>query len=329
LACAVLADGHDFSFSARPDQLIRSADRIKSFARGIFSVVNKCPSKNLERAEHFWNGQGRIIQPFDKFMKSNRLSMFTAFVALAAMFCLNSTAQAQATRTWVSGVGDDANPCSRTAPGKTFAGAISKTAAHGEIDALDPGGFGSVTITKSITIDGGGNLASDLNSGVNGIVVNAGASDVVTLRNIGINGAGTGLDGVKILAGKVVRLENCVIFGGSSGGLYHGVDFIPNTANAQLVVDHCRIYDFGGGAGIYASPTGTNATIVVENSSIEQCGTGIEAAAGTVTLSKSTVADNSGAGLMPTNSGSILTYHNNRIFNNNPDGNATGSLPLR
>jgi hypothetical protein len=65
-------------------------------------------------------------------------------------------AQAQATRTWVSGVGDDANPCSRTAPCKTFAGAISKTAPCGEISVLDPGGFGAVTITKSITINGTG-----------------------------------------------------------------------------------------------------------------------------------------------------------------------------
>src|SRR3989440_11782730 len=96
---------------------------------------------------------------------------------------------AQATRTWVSGVGDDANPCSRTAPCKTFAGAISKTAAGGEIDALDPGGFGALTITKSITIDGGGGqVASVLVAGTNGIVVSAGANDVVTLRNIRING---------------------------------------------------------------------------------------------------------------------------------------------
>ena len=72
--------------------------------------------------------------------------------ALAPLFC-DSTAQAQASRIWVSGVGDDANPCSRTAPCTTFAGAISKTAANGIINCLDPGGFGEVTITKSITID--------------------------------------------------------------------------------------------------------------------------------------------------------------------------------
>src|SRR5712671_2311110 len=104
---------------------------------------------------------------------------------------------AQASRTWVSGVGDDANPCSRTAPCKTFAGAISKTAAGGEIDALDPAGFGAVTITKAITIDGGGGqVASVLVSGTNGIVVAAGAADVVTLRNLRFNGIGTGLNGI-------------------------------------------------------------------------------------------------------------------------------------
>src|SRR5882672_8123164 len=118
-----------------------------------------------------------------------------------------SLASAQASRTWVSGVGNDADPCSRTAPCKTFAGAISKTAPGGEIDALDPGGYGAVTITKAITIDGGGGqVASVLVSGTNAIVVQAGANDVVTLRNIRINGivgspSGAGLNGIRFLSG--------------------------------------------------------------------------------------------------------------------------------
>src|SRR6185436_5932221 len=104
------------------------------------------------------------------------------------MFAFASLAQAQASRTWVSGVGDDANPCSRTAPCKTWAGAISKTAACGEIDALDPGGFGAVTITKSITLDGTGTFASILSSLVSGIIINVGATtDVVTIRGLSIN----------------------------------------------------------------------------------------------------------------------------------------------
>src|SRR6478672_13497896 len=120
------------------------------------------------------------------------LTIATFMVAFASM------AQAQASRTWVSGVGDDANPCSRTAPCKTFAGAISKTAACGEIDALDPAGFGAVTITKSITLDGTGTFASILASLTNGIIVNAAATDVITIRGLSINGFCNGISGIKI-----------------------------------------------------------------------------------------------------------------------------------
>src|SRR3982750_4020467 len=117
-------------------------------------------------------------------------------------------AHAQATRTWVSGVGDDANPCSRTAPCKTFAGAISKTAIAGEIDCLDPGGFGTVTITKSITIDCGPyTMGGVLSSLTNGFLVN-GAGAVVTLRGITIdNASSTAGDGVRILQAAAGNLE--------------------------------------------------------------------------------------------------------------------------
>src|ERR1043166_4308909 len=142
------------------------------------------------------------------------LAIATFLIAFA------SIAQAQASRTWVSGVGDDANPCSRTAPCKTFAGAISKTAAGGEIDALDPAGYGAVTITKGITIDGGGGqVASVLVSGTNGIVVQAGPSDTVILRNLRINGIGTGINGIRFLAGKALSVESCDIFGFTTNGI--------------------------------------------------------------------------------------------------------------
>src|SRR5947208_15397 len=131
--------------------------------------------------------------------KKRRLQMnkfrFTINALAIAIFtfAFASMAQAQATRTWVSGVGDDANPCSRTAPCKTFAGAISKTATGGEIDALDPGGFGAVTITKSITLDGttGAGFASILTSGTNGVIVNVTtnpSTSVVILRHLYITG---------------------------------------------------------------------------------------------------------------------------------------------
>ena len=147
------------------------------------------------------------------------MSKFTIKVLALAifMFASVSIAQAQASRTWVSGVGDDANPCSRTAPCKTWAGAISKTAACGEIDALDPGGFGAVTITKSITLDGTGTMASILASLVNGITINAGVNDVVTIRGISINGNCNGINGINILSAKTVNVEDCVIFRFNTG----------------------------------------------------------------------------------------------------------------
>jgi hypothetical protein len=132
-------------------------------------------------------------------------------------------AHAQATRTWVSGVGDDANPCSRTAPCKTWPGAISKTAAGGEIDALDPGGFGTLTITKSISIVGDGTLASTLNAGgVNGIIVNPGAGGKVIIRNLSINGttgATPGLNGIRFLSGAELTVDKCTIYGNSGTGI--------------------------------------------------------------------------------------------------------------
>src|SRR3954466_4192728 len=107
---------------------------------------------------------------------SRRLVRFVPALALLALAVPNS-AFGQATRTWVSGVGDDANPCSRTAPCKTFAGAISKTAAKGEINCLDPGGFGAVTITKAIQIDCRNTMAGVLTNAANAINVSAGAND--------------------------------------------------------------------------------------------------------------------------------------------------------
>src|SRR5271163_2177185 len=132
------------------------------------------------------------------------------------ILCLGSgTASAQATRSWVSGVGDDANPCSRTAPCKTWAGAISKTAAAGEIDCLDPGGFGAVTITISITLSCQSGIGGVLVAGTNGITVNLSAGGYVTLKGLDINGLGpTGgaLAGVKMAGGGSLTIEDCIIY---------------------------------------------------------------------------------------------------------------------
>src|SRR4051795_9227866 len=144
-----------------------------------------------------------------------RLARMAPALALIAL-AIPASASAQATRTWVSGVGDDANPCSRTAPCKTFAGAISKTANGGEINCLDPGGFGGVTIGKSLTIKCHYTEGGVLVAGTNAIVINATATDKVTLRGLDINGTGVGapisLSGVKVLSAKTVHIFDSEIY---------------------------------------------------------------------------------------------------------------------
>ena len=166
----------------------------------------------------------------------NKLRLaFRAVLFVSITLTLATLTQAQATRTWVSGVGDDANPCSRTAPCKTFAGAISKTALGGEISVLDPGGFGSVIISKSITIDGTGTLASILAAAGNGININItdpkDAAKSVRIRGLSLNGAGTGTQGISVKSANKVTVEDCVIDGFVDSGINvaAGVVFVRNT----------------------------------------------------------------------------------------------------
>jgi hypothetical protein len=157
--------------------------------------------------------------------------MINVIAILVAGLAMASVAQAQATRTWVSGVGDDANPCSRTAPCKTFAGAISKTAPAGEINVLDPGGFGALTITKSITISAECLEAGVLVSGTNGIVVNALSTDTVTLRGLDFNGLNNSPNGINILLAKQVHIERCRIYE------FTGADIAISVGNNAVSVD--------------------------------------------------------------------------------------------
>lgn len=178
-------------------------------------------------------------------------------------------ASAQATRTWVSGVGDDVNPCSRTAPCKTFAGAISKTAAGGEINCLDPAGFGTLTITKSITVDCTGTFGSVLNSGgINGFVINDSATGTpntidVILRGLSIDGAGTtpGLNGIRFISGRSLFVQD-VLIQNQNGG--NGISFQP-AGTAKLHANNVAMTD--GANGILIQPTGASgvAKVVLQN----------------------------------------------------------------
>lgn len=232
-------------------------------------------------------------------------------------------AAGQATRTWVSGVGDDANPCSRTAPCKTFAGAISKTASGGEIDALDPGGYGAVTITKSITIDGGGTLASILASGTNGIIVNAMPTDRVVIRRVSINGApGTGVNGIRFLAGQSLHVEDCVIANFTTLG-------IEATGNGSLFVSDTTIRNATVG-GIRVAPTSGAARAVIERTRVVDSGFGLHVKDDVLaTVSDTSATDSTGPGFWAENASAELNLDGARAAHNDVGVHATGGAVVR
>jgi parallel beta helix pectate lyase-like protein len=258
----------------------------------------------------------------------NKFRLTIRLLAIATfMFAFVSIAQAQATRTWVSGVGDDANPCSRTAPCKTFAGAISKTATDGEIDALDPGGFGAVTITKAITIDGNG-WGSILAAGTNGVIVNVstpGNTNWVQLRNISINGAGTGLIGVTIVGGSGthVSIENCVIFG-FRGGSGRGVsDTRASGSNALYIAD--TLIKSNLNQGVLVSGAQTNkSTLERVNIWGNGIGVSVTGSTNTMNLSHCRISKNSDTGLTVTSS-ALVDVHDCFIGLNNTGIDASSS----
>lgn len=209
-----------------------------------------------------------------------------ALTVTAGLALVAAPAHAQASRTWVSGVGDDANPCSRTAPCKTWAGAISKTAAGGEIDALDPGGYGAVTITKAITIDGGsGQVASVLTSGVNGIVIAAGVADNVVLRNLSFEDvtspgtSGCNLSGISIQGARSVQLENISITN-YDNGISVPVGSSSPDVYVDVAVNNVTVKN-SGCTGINASPaTGHLARVALSNSELTQDNTAYQGGPG-------------------------------------------------
>jgi len=197
-----------------------------------------------------------------------------AFALFTFICALSAVAQAQATRTWVEGAsGDDTFPCSRTAPCKTFAGAISKTATSGIINVISSGSYGAVTITKHLTIDGGGQMAAITNSLVNGINVNDSASAtpntaVVTIRNLAIDAPANGTNGINFIAGKTVNVENCRISGNTAAATNGaGIRISLSVSGGNLNVKDTNI--FKNRIGITATTTTGNFTLNVNNCNIE------------------------------------------------------------
>jgi hypothetical protein len=268
--------------------------------------------------------------------------LFFMVLGLGLLFCaMTSAAQAQSTRTWVSGTGDDANPCSRTSPCKTFPGAYSKTATGGEIDVLDPGGFGTITISHAITIDGGGgSMASILGSGTPGITISAGSTDDITLRNLTLTGlldyTSPGTTGIVFNSGRQLSVIHCVIEHWSQYGI-----FMNTTTATKMSIWNSEV-NHTGLAGVYSSSSGSSNSVSFTNSFVTNSATGLQAhnnvsfeiaystvannitgdgvlADGTsssnVTVESSTVTENN-IGVHAVNNGTIRIGHNSITFNN-------------
>jgi hypothetical protein len=270
-------------------------------------------------------------------------SLILGLVAVAWLAVGTSAANAQASRTSVSGVGDDANPCTRTAPCKTFAGAISKTAAGGEIDALDPGGFGAVTITKAITIDGGGGqVASVLVAFTNGIVVQAGPNDVVTLRNLRING-------IRFLSGRAIHIQNCYIFGFTQNGIdivsagqanisdtvvsnnLGGIRISTSGAGAMLAALERVQVNNHGSFGLRGDGSGGTGGVIIEftDSQASNSNNGVVSAgnlgAVSIVINRAAIVNNATNGLQTTASGQngVIVVGNSTIAGNGTGVNAS------
>jgi hypothetical protein len=224
------------------------------------------------------------------------------------VFAFASIADAQATRTWVSGVGDDVNPCSRTAPCKTFAGAISKTATNGEINCLDPAGYGAVTITKSITIDCEDTQGSILASLVNGVIINSSTADV-RLRGISINGAGNGINCVRVVAAARLTLDEIVC----SGFSQHGVSIENTTGQFRMAVLNSSFRNnTGNGINTFIGGTGS-ASISVDSSLFAFNGIGVNLGAVAAASVQDCTISNNTTGVRSDGGTSSLALQGNQV----------------
>jgi hypothetical protein len=244
------------------------------------------------------------------YMNTSKIIRFLSTAALVVGF--STAVHAQATRTWVSGVGADENPCSRTAPCKTFGGAIPKTADCGEISVLDPGGYGAVTITKGVTINGTGTLAGIVATLTTGVIVNATANDTVILRDISINGGCNGLRGVRYIAGKVLMVDHCWIYG-FRGNPGRGIDVTMSTAGKLKVVDSFieNILE----DGIHINMTAGQLTATIDKTRIMNCDQdGIETT-GNVrgAFSFCLITHNAAAGIKASATNSLLNVDDTQI----------------
>jgi hypothetical protein len=275
-------------------------------------------------------------------MKS--LRFFLCFIAISVLAV--SAAQGQ---TWVSGTGNDNNPCTRTQPCKTFAGAYAKTAAGGEIDALDPGNYGAINITHSITIDGGDNQMAVIQNGINDAAINvsAAAGETVTLRNLKLRSSSSAALGIVVNGGGyALHIEHCALSGFSIAGIF--VNSSTQASGTQFYLDGTVVRDgaiglsVGGNVsatisnsrflgntsfGVIVDGSGSNVAISDSEASGNIVGFDVNnasAPSSSLYLSNSIAANNQ-SGVYAWGAESAIILSNVFLFNNSVAGISTGS----
>ncbi len=260
-------------------------------------------------------------------MRRNVAPLPILTLALLLSLVLNQAAHAQSTRAWVSVNGSDTSDCSRTTPCRTLSGALAKTSAGGEIDVLDSGDFGSVTLNKAISLVAPGVLGGIQAGSGTAITINAGASDKVVLRGLTIDGLGTGLDGISFVAGGNLYVENCTVNNFSR----YGIDFAPTSGSGKLFITDTVVRNNGVGStgtGVHLiATTGPGFIASVDGLRSENNVAGLKAETlGVVTVRNSLAANNGWSGfsaVTPAGSGGVRMFIENSVSTHNGTGGIT------
>lgn len=260
---------------------------------------------------------------------TRRLSI--ALFSAALPLLMPIAAHATITRVWVSGKGADQAGCGPiVSPCRSLQYAHDNTTAGGEIDVLDPAGYGSIVITKAISIvnDGAGVAGVLAPSGGSAITINAGASDAIVLRGLTIEGSKIGINGIVFTSGQYLTIANCIIQGFVSttadrttgNGIYIR---LPNSQYAST--NHVKITDTvvsnNGGIGVYGkapSSTGGVPIIALDGVTLLSNGGGIVLDTVVGDIHNTIASQNVGAGLVATGYSSAnldqFTAANNGTF---------------
>jgi hypothetical protein len=180
-----------------------------------------------------------------------RFPCFGALLLVAAML-IALPAGAQLFRAYVSGSGNDSNPCTLPQPCRLLPAALTAVASGGEIWMLDSANYNTteVDITKSVSILAVPGVVGSLVAPQGGLAVNVnGAGIAVSLRNLvivplGANGTGIAFNqgqSLTVAGCEIANMDKAIIIAANSGAALTVTDTAIRNANLNAI-------DIEGGA---------------------------------------------------------------------------------